>query len=64
MFISGEVVVYFLALFFALVGFIGVRVIDKLNLIEKDLKTLLVNHGGRISVNEVEIRQLKEAVKN
>jgi len=62
MFVDQGVIIYFLALFFALVGFIGVRVIDKLNLIEKDLKKLIISHGVRISVSEVEIGQLKESI--
>jgi len=47
--LSIEVVLYFLTVFVALVGFIGQRVAVKLDSIDKDLKDLLGDYGQRIA---------------
>jgi len=50
--IDANIVVLFLGLFGALIGFIGQAVVQRLRSIDGELKSLLVDYGQRISVLE------------
>ncbi len=50
--IDSEIVVFFIGLFFALVGYVTISISAKITAMESDIKTMLVNHTERICVLE------------